>query len=295
MGLAGLLGLAAGSVLLIYVPTLNGVSQSLLLFGGFHILGLIVLGLSAYLGWIRRPEAAQAGQRLAWLNGATVATLIAVAAAVALQVTKPDLWPLSFLVIAQGVAFFAGSLVIRDMHSLDIAALPLVDLRIEAGDRVLDLGCGSGRSTLALARALPARIDALDQFTGRDAWMRDAVVSRLRRFGLDDRVDILSATLHPLAAADATYAAVASIHVLDHRGGPRDAALREMRRVLRPGGRILVVVRVRSWALFSALHLLSLRLGSRRDWRLAAQSAGLEIVDEGRFNASAFLLLEKPF
>ena len=63
--------------------------------------------------------------------------------------------------------------------------------------------------------------------------------------------------------------------------------------MLRPGGRILLVVQVRSWRGVPALHL-SLRLGSRNDWRLAAQSAGLEIVDEGRFNASAFLLLEKP-
>src|SRR5260370_40880147 len=71
LGLAGLLKLGAGLVLLLYVPTLNGITQSLLLFGGFHIGGLIVLGLSAYLVWVRKPDAVQQAPRLAWLPAAT--------------------------------------------------------------------------------------------------------------------------------------------------------------------------------------------------------------------------------
>ena len=44
--IVGVLGLIAGLVLLVYVPSLPAVSQSVLLFAGFHIVGgAILLGL----------------------------------------------------------------------------------------------------------------------------------------------------------------------------------------------------------------------------------------------------------
>lgn len=49
MWLVGVLGLSAGLLLLIYVPSLPAVSRTLLFFAGFHLVGAVVLGASLYV------------------------------------------------------------------------------------------------------------------------------------------------------------------------------------------------------------------------------------------------------
>jgi len=52
--IVGALGLAAGLLLLVYVPSLKTVSNSLLLFAGFHLVGGAVLLASVYILALRR-------------------------------------------------------------------------------------------------------------------------------------------------------------------------------------------------------------------------------------------------
>ena len=49
MWLVGLLGLAAGLALLIYVPTLPAISGAVLLFAAFHLVGAVVSLASLYV------------------------------------------------------------------------------------------------------------------------------------------------------------------------------------------------------------------------------------------------------
>lgn len=72
-----------------------------------------------------------------------------------------------------------------------LAALPEVTARLAAGGRVLDVGCGVGRVSLALARAFPhAEIVGLDP----DAGSIERAVSLALEAGLQERVRFVAAT-----------------------------------------------------------------------------------------------------
>src|ERR1035441_102231 len=57
MAWVGIVGVAAGAILMIYVPSLKPIANTLFLFAGFHLVGLSVLLASIYvmrgrkLGW----------------------------------------------------------------------------------------------------------------------------------------------------------------------------------------------------------------------------------------------------
>jgi SAM-dependent methyltransferase len=93
---------------------------------------------------------------------------------------------------------------------------------------------------------------------------------------------------------DATSDAAVSAHAIDHLGSQIGAGLCEMLRVLKPGGRFLVVAWVPGWTMFAVANVLSLLLISRRSWRRRATDAGFTITDEGRFNGNWFAELQKP-
>lgn len=96
-----------------------------------------------------------------------------------------------------------------------------------AGLAVVDLGCGTGRHAIRLARA-GARVVALDVSPGMLARARDAAAG----LDLDFRLHDLQA---PLPLASATCARVVSGLVLEHlRDLP--AFFAEVARVLAPGG-----------------------------------------------------------
>lgn len=107
----------------------------------------------------------------------------------------------------------------------------LVAVREALGDvrglRVLDLGCGKGRFAVHL-QAAGAAVVGMDP---------SAVM--LRKAPLPDR---LRATATRLPFATGVFDRVMAVEVLEHlTPSACDAALREMRRVLRPGGRVAIV------------------------------------------------------
>lgn len=311
MWIIGLLGVAAGLVLLIYVPSLSQVSKSLLLFAGFHIIGGIVLLSSLYVvslrtlvrRWTRAAERAGKGEAFdfgwgpGWMNGLAIAALIAAAAAVAVEVVAPDYWPLALILTLAAALFVVGNFIMRGFRRPDHVVLPMVDLVRGEHDLVLDAGCGAGRTTLALRRGLRAgRVVAVDRFDAGyiDDGGRGLLQRNLRIAGLTDRVDIQAADLTALPFADAHFDAAVSTHVYDHLGDRKEAGLGEVIRVLKPGGRFLMAVWVPGWTMFAVANVLSLFLTSKAAWRRMAQRAGFRVVDEGAFNNAWFVLLEKP-
>lgn len=106
--------------------------------------------------------------------------------------------------------------------------------------RALDVGCGSGRLTVALGRAGA-------EVTGMDTSAERLAEARLRAREADVPLTLVEADMgQPLPFADGSFDAVTSRLSLMV---PRDVVptLRELRRVLQPGGRIATVV----WAALS--------------------------------------------
>lgn len=108
--------------------------------------------------------------------------------------------------------------------------------RIEPGDTVLDLGCGSGiDSVLAARRTGPTgRVIALDFL----AEMLERTSAVAREAGLDN-VESLEGEMEAIPLPDSTVDCIISNGVLNL--SPRKArALAECARVLRPGGELCV-------------------------------------------------------
>jgi SAM-dependent methyltransferase len=98
--------------------------------------------------------------------------------------------------------------------------------------RILEVGCGTGGLLVAAGRAGRA-------IEGVDIALRWLVVARrrLEDHGLD--VGLFGACAERLPWTDGTFDAVVADSVLEHLDDP-EAALKEWRRVVRPGGRLVV-------------------------------------------------------
>src|SRR5580704_6323232 len=109
-------------------------------------------------------------------------------------------------------------------------------LALCAGDHVLDVGCGSGGPALFLAREIGCRVTGIDV---DEAGIR-AGENLARQFGVADAVSFRRADVaETLPFAEATFDALVCMDALCHFPN-RSRLFAEWRRILRPGGRLLV-------------------------------------------------------
>ena len=127
----------------------------------------------------------------------------------------------------------------QSMHPFlrDVAARSLARLALQHGESVLDVGCGTGVFLPGLSAIVgpEGRVVGLDHSA---AFLKDAR-QRLAGASRSDRVELVEGDAHHLPFGDATFDAAHCERVLMHLSDPA-LAIREMRRVLRPGGRVLI-------------------------------------------------------
>jgi len=111
-------------------------------------------------------------------------------------------------------------------------------LRASAGETILDLGSGPGFLSCELAE----EVGTTGRIVGVDisSEMNSIASTRIAAAGLADRVDISEGDATALAFADAIFDAAVSMQVIEYLADP-DAALHQLVRVLRPGGRLVIV------------------------------------------------------
>ncbi len=187
----------------------------------------------------------------------------------------------------------------RGMHLLLAGRLEQVHrdmtARLDPGARVLDVGCGTGSLALLLAED-GCRVTGIDVSPA----MLAQAGRRVRESGLADRVSLreLGAVDLDTAFADGSFDAVVSSLVFSELSGDEIGyTLAECRRILRPGGCLMVADevlpdsfagRVGSFLLrlpFAVLAFLLTQNTTRRVSGLAARitGAGFQIVDSGQY------------
>lgn len=126
---------------------------------------------------------------------------------------------------------------------------------VAQGERVLDVGCGTGTLAIAAAR----RVGERGAVVGVDASAEMIEFARAKALAESAVVSFEQAPAHALPFPDAQFDVVLCALALHHVPEPeRTQAVAEMRRVLVPTGRVLIVEYGRSIGLRALLRPLAL-------------------------------------
>lgn len=182
--------------------------------------------------------------------------------------------------------------------------LPTDRFLASGAGRVLDAGAGSGRSALMVLLARPqSTVTALDLFLegyGIGDNTPERLRSNARIAGVEGRLEVKSGDIRDMPFEDGSFDAVVSVAAIDHLNaeGVRKS-LAETRRVLRPGGELLLMVVNPDWYTRFAFPLFASHgyfggRGAPERWRAAVDEAGFEIVEIGTAPASLCVLATRP-
>lgn len=136
--------------------------------------------------------------------------------------------------------------LITDLKRRKLARDRMVNSVSWSGDeRVLDVGCGNGLVLLAAARHLSdngraSGIDIWNEMAGRQS--AETLRRNIEIEGMANRVEIWEADARSMPFGNSTFDVIFASLSLHHAGGKRGIRqfVTEMRRVLRPGGVILI-------------------------------------------------------
>jgi SAM-dependent methyltransferase len=133
---------------------------------------------------------------------------------------------------------------------------------------ILDAGCGNGRYSLYLLKTADpdATLTAFD--------LSEKMLARARARVANDRATYAVADLTKLPYADGAFDAAVCGWVLEHLPDPRPG-LRELARVLRPGGKLLLMCTEDTFTGAWCSRLWHCRTYNRRELRAACEECGL--------------------
>lgn len=216
-------------------------------------------------------------------------------------------WPrwIAGLFVAVGMWGLAGALVLHVAVEISRPVTLPTDAFLPAGgERVLDLGAGSGRATLGVLLARPkttvTAVDLYRGYYGIDDNTPDRLWRNARQAGVDGRLRVETADMRHLPFGGEAFDAALSVAAMDHlRWEGRKESLKEVSRVLRPGGQLLIVSLNSDWlvrlAFPQALHGHGYWASSEnaQRWREAMNDVGLEMVETGTRPATVYFLARK--
>lgn len=148
----------------------------------------------------------------------------------------------------------------------------IADLQLPRPARILDAGCGSGRNMVDLA--------SHGTVTGIELSNTSVCLARAREAG-----EVIEGSVLEMPFDADSFDLAVSLDVIEHLDEDLDA-LRELRRVVAPGGALLVTVPAYGW-LWSAHDEINhhRRRYTRRSLQRVAEQAGWEQVRTSYFNS----------
>jgi SAM-dependent methyltransferase len=148
----------------------------------------------------------------------------------------------------------------------------IADMRLPARAEILDAGCGSGRNMIDLARH--------GTVTGVELSGTSVELARKRAAG-----EVIEGSVLEMPFEVGRFDLAASLDVIEHLEDDL-AALRELRRVVKPGGTLLVTVPAYQW-LWSGHDVVNhhYRRYTRRTLQRVGEQAGWQQVRTTYFNS----------
>jgi len=157
--------------------------------------------------------------------------------------------------------------------------------QLKGDEKILDAGCGRGLLLIGAAKRLKSgRVTGIDLWDPRDLSGNSSEAARenAKLEGVADKVRVDSGDVRKLVYPDANFDVVLSSLVVHNLAGAdeREQALREMYRVLKPGGRLAMfdIFRTRDYAkVLESCGAQNVTLGSMRllwmvpGWMLTAK------------------------
>ena len=158
----------------------------------------------------------------------------------------------------------------------DVAGMLLRDANLPASGTVIDVGCGSGQTLTWFTREFGAW-----RPLGCDIAPEAVVAARALGF------EIAQASALALPYPDASADAIISLDVLQHvpLDGGDVRALREMRRVLKPGGWLFIRTNAQSFPYSEDDHAFQFHRYERSELDAKLASAGFVVRRSSRVNA----------
>jgi SAM-dependent methyltransferase len=144
------------------------------------------------------------------------------------------------------VLFYAGVMLRSSLVIKRRVCARLVDaLRLSGTEQVLDAGCGRGLALIGCAKKLTTgKAVGIDLWAAKDQSNNHPkeTLANAAAEGVADRVDVKTGDITSLPFSDASFDAIISMIVLHNIPSQqaRDAALHELVRVLKPGGRMVI-------------------------------------------------------
>jgi SAM-dependent methyltransferase len=240
-----------------------------------------------------------------WLSYGHLPVLIAGLAIAALGYARK--WSKAAMLLVGALILWSGAALLIERFVINVngrSSLPTQSFLAGGAGRVLDLGAGTGRSSIMVLESRPrATLVALDLFGqsfdqhfGRGETPQQRLLANLKAAGVDQRATIATADMRQLPFEPAAFDAVVSAYAIDHlnRLGT-DQALAEAARVLKPGGELLLmIIANEKWAKFAFGPLLS--HGGPRGaawWTTHVQQAGFQILEHGTRPLTFYLLARR--
>lgn len=160
-------------------------------------------------------------------------------------------------------------------------------LQVRAGDNVVDIGCGHGRSLASLCeKAVSGCVVGVDP----SALMVEIARRRNRRLIRTGQCKVVAADAEALPFTDAVFDKALCVHVV-YFWPDLAAGLAEIARVLRPGGRLALVFRTRDDPATQAFPPDIYRFSSGAEMVAALKTAGFRVETEAPLSPGGPLLV----